>query len=79
MPASRHRAAETEWCLGADSGQTGAGKTYTMHGPNVEAEDCHTNEQRGLLPRTLEYLFAQIAREQRKVRRVHESPAYTVC
>ena len=50
------------------SGQTGAGKTYTMHGPNMEAADCHTNEQRGLLPRVLEYLFAQIAREQRKVR-----------
>ena len=49
------------------SGQTGAGKTYTMHGPSIDAEDLHINEQRGLLPRTLEYLFAQIAREQRRV------------
>ena len=46
------------------SGQTGAGKTFTMHGPSMT--DPANSEQRGLIPRTLEYLFAQIAREQRK-------------
>jgi len=35
-----------------------------MHGPSMT--DPANNEQRGLIPRTLEYLFAQIAREQRK-------------
>jgi len=35
-----------------------------MHGPSMT--DPANSDQRGLIPRTLEYLFAQIAREQRK-------------
>ena len=36
-------------------GQTGAGKTYTMMGVNSERNDFL--EDRGLIPRTLEYIF----------------------
>lgn len=46
-------------------GQTGSGKTYTMFGPNVDA--CGSDdEHRGLVPRVLEYLFAHVAREERR-------------
>ena len=41
-------------------GQTGAGKTHTMHGPSS------TGEIRGLVPRVMEHLFALQAREQRQ-------------
>ena len=40
-------------------GQTGAGKTYTMHGPDA------ADESRGLVPRVMEHLFALQAREER--------------
>jgi len=40
-------------------GQTGAGKTHTMHGPSSTGED------RGLVPRVMEHLFALQAREER--------------
>ena len=43
-------------------GQTGAGKTYTMYGPNGNTDDA---EQRGLTPRVLDHLFARMAREER--------------
>jgi len=38
-----------------------------MHGPSSVNEDGTPNEQRGLVPRIFEYLFARIAREQKKV------------
>ena len=37
-------------------GQTGSGKTHTIYGP-MEGRDA---AQRGLLPRTLDYVFAQM-------------------
>lgn len=39
-----------------------------MFGPNVDAcsEDATPDEQRGLVPRVLEYLFAHVAREERR-------------
>lgn len=43
-------------------GQTGAGKTYTMMGVNFESD--HYHEKRGLIPRTLEFLFECIDRER---------------
>lgn len=51
--------------------QTGSGKTYTMFGPNVDSAGAHgvdgaPDEQRGLVPRVLEYLFAHVAREERR-------------
>jgi len=58
-------------------GQTGAGKTYTILGPDtpahaegadgVPADDagCAMHEQAGLTPRVLAYIFAQIARIER--------------
>lgn len=42
-----------------------SGKTYTMFGPNVDACDSG-DDQRGLVPRVLEYLFAHVAREERR-------------
>lgn len=44
--------------------KTGSGKTYTMFGPNADA--AAGDEQRGLVPRVLEYLFAHVAREERR-------------
>lgn len=41
-------------------GQTGSGKTHTMQGP-LELSDTNW-EQRGLIPRVLDYLFDSIAR-----------------
>ena len=50
-------------------GQTGAGKTYTIHGPGLE-HPGHENSNlygfRGLLPRALEFVFNSIHREMRK-------------
>ena len=37
-------------------GQTGSGKTHTIYGP-MDAKDA---AQRGMLPRTLDYLYAQM-------------------
>jgi Cdc6-like AAA superfamily ATPase len=39
-------------------GQTGSGKTFTMMGVDPAHEQYH--ELRGLIPRTLEYLFESI-------------------
>jgi kinesin family member 15 len=51
-------------------GQTGSGKTYTMQGVDdfSDASDLTncSSEQRGLIPRVFEYLFALIARNARK-------------
>jgi kinesin family protein 15 len=50
-------------------GQTGAGKTYTIVGPDADgaggAGDCEIHEHSGLTPRVLTYIFAQIARIER--------------
>ena len=43
-------------------GQTGAGKTYTIQGPEFEEweQDFHSasNEIAGIMPRAFEYLFS---------------------
>jgi kinesin family protein 15 len=46
-------------------GQTGSGKTHTMHG-TIGSEMNEACPDRGLVPRTLEHLFALVAREERK-------------
>ncbi|KAL5466847.1 hypothetical protein EMCRGX_G030998 [Ephydatia muelleri] len=46
-------------------GQTGSGKTFTMIGPNDES-DVFTHDLRGIIPRSFEYLFNLITREQLK-------------
>ena len=46
-------------------GQTGAGKTYTMMGPAGAVADA-VSDARGLTPRSMEYLFARMAREERR-------------
>ena len=46
-------------------GQTGAGKTYTMMGPVGAVADA-VSDARGLTPRSMEYLFARMAREERR-------------
>ena len=59
----------TEYCLQGYNGtifaygQTGSGKTYTMQGPMTEAGLIDFN-QRGLIPRTFEYLFECIRAEE---------------
>lgn len=47
-------------------GQTGAGKTHTILGPEVCSEGSPQYEERGLLPRCIEFLFASINREMRR-------------
>ena len=42
-------------------GQTGAGKTFTMMGLGHDNPNAY--QKRGLVPRTLEFLFENIARE----------------
>lgn len=44
-------------------GQTGAGKTYTMQGNDVDFIGNSDNEHKGLQPRVFEYLFHK-AREE---------------
>jgi len=44
-------------------GQTGAGKTFTMEGPNTELlfdSDYSLSELSGILPRTAEFMLAEI-------------------
>ena len=42
-------------------GQTGSGKTHTIYGPTgSDVRGGVASDQRGLLPRTLEYVFAQM-------------------
>lgn len=59
----------TEYCLQGYNGtifaygQTGSGKTFTMQGPMTEANLIDYN-QRGLIPRTFEYLFECIRAEE---------------
>ena len=48
------------------SGQTGSGKTFTMLGPPDES-DAFTHRLRGIIPRTFDYLFSLVSREQQKV------------
>ncbi|KAG0229051.1 Kinesin-like protein kif15 [Actinomortierella wolfii] len=47
-------------------GQTGSGKTYTMQGPTPRpcVSDRNLFEQRGIIPRCLEYLFELISKEE---------------
>ncbi|XP_071091523.1 kinesin-like protein KIF15-B isoform X1 [Haliotis cracherodii] len=44
-------------------GQTGSGKTFTMLGPSEDSESFQ-HELRGVTPRSFEYLFSHINREQ---------------
>ena len=59
----------TEYCLQGYNGtifaygQTGSGKTYTMQGPMTES-GLIDYSQRGLIPRTFEYLFECIRAEE---------------
>ncbi|XP_078608781.1 kinesin-like protein KIF15 isoform X2 [Branchiostoma floridae x Branchiostoma japonicum] len=46
-------------------GQTGSGKTFTMLGPLDDGDDFR-HELRGVIPRSFEYLFNLISREQEK-------------
>ncbi|XP_065827584.1 kinesin-like protein KIF15 [Oscarella lobularis] len=46
-------------------GQTGSGKTFTMLGPPDES-DAFTHRLRGIIPRTFDYLFSLVSREQQK-------------
>ncbi|KAL1284022.1 Kinesin-like protein [Trichinella pseudospiralis] len=41
-------------------GQTGSGKTYTMIGPCVSESSVVDDKLRGIIPRSLEYLFSRI-------------------
>lgn len=45
-------------------GQTGSGKTYTMLGAAVH-EDYSNWDERGLIPRVLEYLFERISEKEK--------------
>lgn len=47
-------------------GQTGSGKTYTMYGPAAAADERGGAATRGLTPRVLDYIFAWMARDERK-------------
>lgn len=47
-------------------GQTGSGKTHTIIGPDNCSEDSPRFDERGLLPRCIEFLFASINREERR-------------
>lgn len=38
-------------------GQTGAGKTFTIQGPNVDQPNYENDELRGLMPRAFEHIF----------------------
>lgn len=44
-------------------GQTGAGKTYTMQGRNIESAEQDSDEFKGLQPRVLEELFNRLRNE----------------
>jgi len=68
-------------------GQTGSGKTYTMFGPVLDVDGQHTTrsqggvghnvlELRGLMPRTLEYLFSIISQEEAKSGKIELSCSF---
>ncbi|OWF48812.1 Kinesin-like protein KIF15 [Mizuhopecten yessoensis] len=44
-------------------GQTGSGKTFTMLGPSEDADNFQ-HKNRGIIPRSFEYLFNLVSREQ---------------
>ena len=43
-------------------GQTGSGKTYTMHNPGCESLSSGEGSEMGIIPRILEYVFAELSR-----------------
>ncbi|KAG0328181.1 Kinesin-like protein kif15 [Dissophora globulifera] len=47
-------------------GQTGSGKTYTMQGPSTMT-NLANHQERGIIPRCLEYLFELIAAEEQMI------------
>ncbi|KAK3821880.1 MAG: hypothetical protein J3Q66DRAFT_334558 [Benniella sp.] len=47
-------------------GQTGSGKTYTMQGPS-SVKNISNHEERGIIPRCIEYLFSLIAQEEQNI------------
>jgi len=49
------------------SGQTGSGKTFTMLGPSEEYSANVPRELRGVIPRSLDYLFQLIERKSEMV------------
>ncbi len=49
-----------------NSGQTGSGKTFTMLGPAENAENLQ-HDLRGVIPRSFEYIFHLIKKEQELV------------
>lgn len=53
--------------LSSQTGQTGAGKTFTMQGPSADSEEGPSDMQcdpsdasSGMIPRTLAYLFSRL-------------------
>ena len=45
-------------------GQTGSGKTFTVSGPSLEnGDEVFFDKNRGLLPRSLDYIFTKIAKK----------------
>ena len=52
-------------------GQTGSGKTYTMHNPGcVDSLASEEGGEMGLIPRILEYVFAELSRKKESGARV---------
>lgn len=47
-------------------GQTGAGKTFTINGPEDGLEPDGRYDIRGILPRCVEFIFSSIAKEMKK-------------
>mmetsp|Transcript_59567 Transcript_59567/g.174255 ORF Transcript_59567/g.174255 Transcript_59567/m.174255 type:complete len:684 (+) Transcript_59567:77-2128(+) len=45
-------------------GQTGAGKTYTMVGPVTSVQQMQSDPRRGLICRTLDYVFTEILKRR---------------
>eukprot|EP00850_Spirogloea_muscicola_P026675 SM009257S24542 [mRNA] locus=s9257:2:521:- [translate_table: standard] len=68
------------------AGQTGAGKTFTMQGPDEDSNNENVDpnvggtstpraDERGLIPRVLDYLFSQLSPDNEEMSRSIE---YTV-
>jgi kinesin family protein 15 len=50
-------------------GQTGTGKTFTIHGTGTDCPEYEKSEHydvRGILPRCFEFIFNSISREKRR-------------
>ena len=45
-------------------GQTGAGKTFTIQGPNIDTLEYEADENRGLMPRAFEHIFDFFERQK---------------